>query len=182
MRNQFPSCNQLFRSATVSLLLLCNIAISNVPMVRSGEVGMAGSGGIYDGSGVDVATSRKAEVGPTASNCHTGPIVAADQPAKSTTKPDNDGNRPNAGNDAKRTGGIDTAAGAVPSNSPEPIDDNDILEAVEIELRSDDVVSADQIAVRVNDGIVELSGDVFTLFAKQRAVQLVGGLKGVRSR
>lgn len=65
--------------------------------------------------------------------------------------------------------------------TPKPIDDNDILEAIEAELRFDEAVSADTVEVRVDEGIVELSGNAFTLLARQRAVRLVGSLKGVRA-
>lgn len=71
---------------------------------------------------------------------------------------------------------------ALAQESPQnPIDDNDILEAIEAELRFDEAVSADTIDVRVDEGIVELSGNAFTLLAMQRAVRLVGSLKGVRT-
>ena len=59
--------------------------------------------------------------------------------------------------------------------TPKSLDDNDILEAIEAELRFDEAMSADTIDVRVDEGIVELSGNAFTLLAKQRAVRLVGG-------
>lgn len=65
--------------------------------------------------------------------------------------------------------------------APQPLDDNDILEAIEAELRFDQAVSADTIDVRVEEGVVELSGNAFTLLVKQRAVRLVGSLKGVRA-
>jgi osmotically-inducible protein OsmY len=65
--------------------------------------------------------------------------------------------------------------------TPQPLDDNDILEAIEAELRFDQAVSADTIDVRVEEGVVELSGNAFTLLVKQRAVRLVGSLKGVRA-
>lgn len=61
------------------------------------------------------------------------------------------------------------------------ITDDDILEGVEIELRSEDSISADLIDVEVNSGIVTLSGDAFTLLAKRRATRVIESLKGVRS-
>lgn len=63
----------------------------------------------------------------------------------------------------------------------EAIDDNDILEAVETDLRLDDVVSADLLNVNVDAGVVTLSGKAFTLLGKRRGVRLVGSLKGVRA-
>ena len=59
------------------------------------------------------------------------------------------------------------------------IDDNDILEAVEADLRFDDAIAADSVDVTVDVGVVTLSGMASTLFAKRRAVRLVASLKGV---
>lgn len=61
------------------------------------------------------------------------------------------------------------------------LNDDDILEAIEVELRFDEAVAADLVDVRVNAGIVTLSGDTFTLLAKRQAVRLLGSLRGVRA-
>lgn len=61
------------------------------------------------------------------------------------------------------------------------LDDNEILEAVESELRFDDAIAADTLDVKVERGVVELSGTAFTLLSKRRAVRLVSSLKGVRA-
>ena len=63
----------------------------------------------------------------------------------------------------------------------EQIDDDDILEAIAAELRYDEAVSSDLLDVKVNAGIVNLSGSHFTLLAKRRASRLIGSLKGVRA-
>lgn len=67
------------------------------------------------------------------------------------------------------------------SAAAERIDDDDVLEAIETELRYDDAISADRLDVQVDAGIVTLSGTTFTLLAKRRASQLIGSLKGVRA-
>ena len=59
--------------------------------------------------------------------------------------------------------------------------DDDILEAVEWDLRSDDAIAADPLNVEVNAGCVTLSGRAMTLLSKRLVVRLVGTLKGVRS-
>lgn len=59
--------------------------------------------------------------------------------------------------------------------------DNDVLEAVEIELRAEERILADLIDVSVNSGIVTLSGETFTLLAKRQATRIVESLRGVRS-
>lgn len=61
------------------------------------------------------------------------------------------------------------------------VTDNDILGAVETDLRSEENISSDLIDVRVNSGIVTLSGDTFTLLAKRQATRVVASLRGVRS-
>ena len=61
------------------------------------------------------------------------------------------------------------------------IDSNDLLESVETELISDDVVQADMIDVKIEHGVVTLSGKSFTLLTKKRAAQLISNLKGVRA-
>jgi osmotically-inducible protein OsmY len=61
------------------------------------------------------------------------------------------------------------------------IDDNEILEAVEGDLRFDGAVPEHQIDVQVREGIVTLSGRSDTLLGKQRAQLLVESLRGVRA-
>lgn len=73
------------------------------------------------------------------------------------------------------------ASGTAHAQIPVLIDDDDILEAVEAELRYDDAVSADHLNVAVDAGVVTLSGKAFSLLAKRRAVRLIGSLKGVRA-
>ncbi|REK17579.1 MAG: BON domain-containing protein [Planctomycetota bacterium] len=60
------------------------------------------------------------------------------------------------------------------------IDDNDILEAVEEDLRTDNAVPEHQIYVEVRGGIVTLSGTSNTLLGKRRAQRLIESLRGVR--
>ena len=61
------------------------------------------------------------------------------------------------------------------------IEDNDILDAVEKELVSDDSVPHHLIDVRVSGGIVTLGGTSDTLLGRRRAAELVSSLKGVRA-
>ena len=61
------------------------------------------------------------------------------------------------------------------------ISDNHLLEAIEDELRADDVVTADVIDVAVHAGVVTVSGDAHSILAKRRVVALLQNLRGVRS-
>jgi len=72
-------------------------------------------------------------------------------------------------------------SGIVSAQPAAEFTDDDILEAVEWDLRSDDAIAADPPNVEVNAGCVTLSGRAMTLLSKRRAVRLVGTLKGVRS-
>lgn len=59
--------------------------------------------------------------------------------------------------------------------------DNRISNAIEDELSTAKMVSANEIDVRVNDGVATLSGTVQTILAKDRAVRITGMIRGVRS-
>ncbi|MBD3392991.1 MAG: BON domain-containing protein, partial [Chitinivibrionales bacterium] len=61
------------------------------------------------------------------------------------------------------------------------IPDITITRAVKGELASDQAVSAHLIDVRTNDGIVELSGSIDNLLARDRAVKLAQAIRGVRA-
>lgn len=58
--------------------------------------------------------------------------------------------------------------------------DNDLLEAVELELSSDGFANR-QIDVQVESGVVTLSGRARTLLGKHRVTRLVKSLRGVRA-
>lgn len=61
------------------------------------------------------------------------------------------------------------------------LSDNQILEAIQRVIHSDDVVPSHLIDVRVNDGIVSLLGRTDTLLSKRRTVTLAESVRGVRS-
>ena len=61
------------------------------------------------------------------------------------------------------------------------IPDQEIIEAVNLDLFHDDVVSAHLIDVTSIDGVVTLTGSVDHLYAKSRAEEIVQSIKGVRS-
>jgi len=73
------------------------------------------------------------------------------------------------------------ASSSVAQEQTNELTDNDILEAVEMEFRTDDGLSPDMIGVQVNDGIVNLDGEVLTLLSRRQAVRSVGSLKGVKA-
>lgn len=62
-----------------------------------------------------------------------------------------------------------------------PLNDNQILAAIERDLQFDDAVSQDMVNVSVDAGVVTLSGSTHTLFGKRRAQRLAASLKGVRA-
>ena len=57
--------------------------------------------------------------------------------------------------------------------------DTDVTASIKATLAQDDLVKADDINVTTRDQVVTLSGDVETLVAKQRAVQLARDTRGV---
>ncbi len=61
------------------------------------------------------------------------------------------------------------------------ISDEDISSAITFRLVRDDAVASHLIDVKTTDGIVELSGSVDNILAKNRAVNLARTIKGVRS-
>lgn len=69
-----------------------------------------------------------------------------------------------------------TAQGAAPEMT-----DRDIAGAVERELATDPMVSAVNIEVTVTDGTAVLTGEVDNLLAKDRAEEIAGTIRGVRS-
>jgi osmotically-inducible protein OsmY len=80
-----------------------------------------------------------------------------------------------------------TVAAALLVASPAPaatshgLDDRDIRGAVENEYLVDTTVPFHSVDVRVSSGIVTLSGQVDTILARRRAVELARTIKGVRS-
>jgi osmotically-inducible protein OsmY len=73
----------------------------------------------------------------------------------------------------------------VPPDQPETpgqfIDDAAITAKVKAELIKDDTVKAGQVNVTTSQGIVQLSGSVDTLAAKQQAEVIAGRVAGVKS-
>jgi osmotically-inducible protein OsmY len=61
------------------------------------------------------------------------------------------------------------------------MDDRGIHIAIVTEMIGNEIVPADSINVEVQDGIVELSGIVYSLLAKEKAMELTRSIKGVRS-
>lgn len=61
------------------------------------------------------------------------------------------------------------------------LDDTDIADAIENEYRFDHAVNVNKIDVQVIDGIVELTGTVDNVKAKERAAKIAQIVKGVRS-
>lgn len=68
-----------------------------------------------------------------------------------------------------------------PASTPNPIDDGDVRRALERELMTDHAVPFDAIDVRVDQGVVRLSGSVDNLLASERAVEVAGAVRGVLS-
>jgi len=62
-----------------------------------------------------------------------------------------------------------------------PLNDTHIGDAIENEYRFDHAVNVNKVDVRVIDGIVELTGSVDNLKAKERAAKIAQLVKGVRS-
>ena len=60
-------------------------------------------------------------------------------------------------------------------------DDDDIAEAIYNEYRTDNTINTALINIKVIDGIVELTGSLNTLVAKERATEIARSVKGVRS-
>lgn len=65
--------------------------------------------------------------------------------------------------------------------SQEDLDDQDIADAVENEYRFDHAVNNNAVNVKVIDGVVELTGTVNNLKAKERALKIAKIVKGVRT-
>ncbi len=61
------------------------------------------------------------------------------------------------------------------------LDDTQIGDAIENEYRFDHAVNSNRIDIVVTDGIVELTGDVDNLKARERATNIAELVKGVRS-
>ena len=61
------------------------------------------------------------------------------------------------------------------------IDDDQLLEAIEAEIRTEPLLASQSVGVKVDEGIVTLKGQVDTMVAKRQAVHLLGNLRGVRS-
>jgi len=74
-------------------------------------------------------------------------------------------------------GSVFTASAATNGN----FDDDDIADALELELLLDDKLSFNNIDVRVIDGIATLEGEARHLLAKERAARIAEMVKGVRS-
>lgn len=65
--------------------------------------------------------------------------------------------------------------------SQEPLDDKDIADAIENEYLFDHAIDVNQVDVQVVDGIAELTGTVDNIKAKERAGNIAGLVKGVRT-
>jgi osmotically-inducible protein OsmY len=61
------------------------------------------------------------------------------------------------------------------------VSDNEVANAVESEIRFDDVIRANSIDVTVLDGVVTLKGVVRNIYAKERLTELASALVGVRA-
>ncbi|MBD3392982.1 MAG: BON domain-containing protein [Chitinivibrionales bacterium] len=70
-----------------------------------------------------------------------------------------------------------TAAAALESG----FDDKDITYAIERDLSHEGVVSAHLVDIATNEGVVTLSGSVSNLLEKERTVEIVRSIRGVRS-
>lgn len=66
-------------------------------------------------------------------------------------------------------------------NVSKHISDEDITQAIKEALQVDETVPSHQIDVQTSEGIVNLSGSVPTLQAKERALELVETIRGVRA-
>jgi osmotically-inducible protein OsmY len=60
------------------------------------------------------------------------------------------------------------------------VDDADVTAAVRRELRLDPAVPASQLGVASRNGIVDITGSVDNLLAKERATRRAEAVKGVR--
>ena len=65
-------------------------------------------------------------------------------------------------------------------STEEAVDDSLLANKVKLTLYADKQVSGRQIAVEASQGVIQLSGVVGSLPEAQRAVQLAGGIKGVK--
>lgn len=72
-----------------------------------------------------------------------------------------------------------TAAGI--QQKPQDLNDKDITHAIETELLVAEDVPSHLIDVSIQNGVVTLSGSVTSILARDRAVELAGMIKGVRS-
>src|SRR6185295_17203003 len=61
------------------------------------------------------------------------------------------------------------------------IDDASIAASVKTKLVADAVSNLTKVSVKVNDGVVTLSGDVDTPLRRDRAVQIAAAVEGVRT-
>lgn len=64
------------------------------------------------------------------------------------------------------------AASVAAGNPDHPLEERDIADAVENELGHDGIVDLNSIDVRVDDGVVELTGVTRTLLARDRAAEI----------
>ncbi len=76
---------------------------------------------------------------------------------------------------------LGSAPGIQAKQNQPTIKDSKIAQAIEIELLTDDSVSAHLIDVEVEDGIVNLSGSIDNILAKDRATKIAESIKGVRA-
>jgi osmotically-inducible protein OsmY len=67
------------------------------------------------------------------------------------------------------------------AEEPQKVTDQDLVLAVETELQLDEAVPAQYLDVTATDGIVTLSGTVSNILARDRAVNLVRSVRGVRA-
>lgn len=75
----------------------------------------------------------------------------------------------------------ETPATGIPDGPPEILSDESISQAIERELLMDRAVDVDQVHVATSQGIVELTGTVNNILAKERAARIAELVKGVRA-
>ena len=67
------------------------------------------------------------------------------------------------------------------ANRPAPLQDADITRAIQRHLQEDAVLRSEHVQAAVTEGVAVLGGSVSNILAKERAVDLVGTLRGVRT-
>lgn len=73
------------------------------------------------------------------------------------------------------------AAPGAPQSTAGAVRDRDIRRTLEADLAGDPAVQAHLLDIEVTEGIVDLSGSVDNILARDRAVRIAGSIRGVRS-